>query len=150
MMTATARTTRKILLVEDNPGDVRLIREALKEIPEVGRLRAVGSVDEALELLLRRGKYADAQRPSVILLDLNLPRRHGLDLLREMKGHPDIATIPVVVLTSSASAEDRRLALANAARSFVTKPNTLDAYVAMLRALARWEESNDDAEGSPP
>lgn len=148
MMMATAQATRKILLVEDNPGDVRLVREALKEVPGAGRLRNVGSVDEALDLLLRRGTYADAQRPSLILLDLNLPRRNGLDLLREMKGHPEIGTIPVVVLTSSTSSEDRRLALAHAARSFVTKPQSLDAYVALLRAVTGG--ADPEARGTNP
>lgn len=143
-MNAVAARSHEILLVEDNPGDVRLIREALREVPDAWRLHAVGDVDKALGFLLQREAFADAPRPDVILLDLNLPRRHGLDLLVEMREHPSIPAIPVIVLTSSTSEEDRNGAYANAASAFVTKPQTIDAYVALMQTVAAW------ATGSPP
>lgn len=140
---------REILLVEDNPGDVRLLREALREVPYLGRLHAVESVDQALDFLLRRDSFAAAVRPNVVLLDLNLPRRHGLDLLREMRRIDAIAGIPVIVLTSSASEEDRRRSYATAATAFVTKPQSLDAYVDLLHVVATWASEQPRQEHPP-
>ena len=149
MSAFTPAPSREILLVEDNPGDVRLLREALREVPHLGRLHAVESVDQALDFLLQRDDYADATRPNVVLLDLNLPRRHGIELLEEMREHDGIAGIPVIVLTSSASEEDRRRSYANAAAAFVTKPQTLDAYVDLLHVVATWAAEHPPQE-SPP
>lgn len=129
---------RRILLVEDNPGDVRLLQEALRVVPQVGRLFAVESVDEALDYLLRRDRFNEAARPDVVLLDLNLPRRHGIELLDEMRQHEGIAGIPVIVLTSSASDEDRRRSYASAAAAFLTKPQSFDAYVDLLQVVVTW------------
>lgn len=145
----TPTPDREILLVEDNPGDVRLMREALREVPYLGRLHAVDSVDGALDFLLRREAFAEAARPDVVLLDLNLPRRHGLDLLDEMRGHDTIAGIPVIVLTSSASEEDRRRSYASAATAFVTKPQSLDAYVDLLHVVATWASQQPKQEPLP-
>jgi two-component system, chemotaxis family, response regulator Rcp1 len=139
---------REILLVEDNPGDVRLMREALREVPYLGRLHTVDSVDRALDFLLQREAFAAAARPDVVLLDLNLPRRHGLDLLDEMRGHDTIAGIPVIVLTSSASEEDRRRSYESAAAAFVTKPQSLDAYVD-LHVVATWASQPPNQEQLP-
>lgn len=150
-MTAVATApVREILLVEDNPGDVRLMREALREVPDLGRLHAVESVDQALDFLLRRDRFVTAIRPDVVLLDLNLPRRHGLELLQEMRHHDTIAGIPVVVLTSSASEEDRRRSYAGAAAAFVTKPQSIDAYVDLLHVVATWASEQPRQEPLPP
>lgn len=128
----------RILLVEDNPGDVRLLEEALRVVPQLGRLFAVQSVDEALDYLLRRDHFNEAARPDMVLLDLNLPRRHGIELLEEMRHYEGIAEIPVIVLTSSASDEDRRRAYDSAAAAFLTKPKSFDAYVDLLNVVATW------------
>jgi len=133
--------TAEILLVEDNPGDVRLVREALREIAGGRRLHAVGSVDAAIAFLQRRDGYEYAPRPSLILLDLNLPRRPGFDLLCELQGHPTFGSIPIIVLTSSTSEDDRRRATAKSARTYLTKPRYLDDYVTLLR------EATDIASG---
>ena len=112
-------------------------------------VHAVDSVDGALDFLLRREAFAEAARPDVVLLDLNLPRRHGLDLLDEMRGHDTIAGIPVIVLTSSASEEDRRRSYASAATAFVTKPQSLDAYVDLLHVVATWASQQPKQEPLP-
>lgn len=133
MTTDGVPATGEILLVEDNPGDVRLVREALREIAGGRRLHAVGSVDAAIAFLQRRDGFEWAPRPSLILLDLNLPRRPGFDLLCELQGHPTFGSIPIVVLTSSTSEDDRRRAVAKSARTYLTKPRYLDDYVTLLR-----------------
>jgi len=132
---------RRILLVEDNPGDVRLLQEALRIVPQLGRLHAVESVDEALDYLLQRDHFNDVTRPDVVLLDLNLPRRHGIELLEEMRQYEAIAGIPVIVLTSSASDEDRRRSYDSAAAAFLTKPQSFDAYVDLLHVVATWSSA---------
>lgn len=142
-------TPRRILLVEDNPGDVRLLQEALNVLPRLGRLFAVESVDEALDYLLQRDRFNDAMRPDVVLLDLNLPRRHGIELLEEMRQYEGIAGIPVIVLTSSASEEDRRRAHDGAAAAFLTKPQSFDAYVDLLHVVATWSTDHPPQELPP-
>lgn len=89
-----------ILLVEDDPGDVRLTREALKGNRVSNRLFVVEDGEEAMAFLRREGEYVDAPRPDMVLLDLNLPRKNGREVLEEIKGSPELRTIPVVVLTS--------------------------------------------------
>lgn len=133
MTAGWVEATAEILLVEDNPGDVRLVREALREIAGGRRLHAVASVDAAIAFLQRRDGFECAPRPSLILLDLNLPRRPGFDLLCELQGHPTFGSIPIVVLTSSTSEDDRRRAVAKSARTYLTKPRYLDDYVTLLR-----------------
>src|SRR5687768_16850132 len=96
----------EILLVEDNPGDVRLTIEALREGKVNNRLSVAADGVEALAFLRRKGKYAGASRPDVILLDLNLPRRDGREVLGEIKTDPELMSIPVVVLTTSKADED--------------------------------------------
>jgi CheY-like chemotaxis protein len=96
----------EILLVEDNPGDVRLTMEALKEAKVVNRLNVVADGVEALEYLKRQGRFAQAPRPDLVLLDLNLPRKDGREVLAEIKNDPALRSIPVVVLTTSRADED--------------------------------------------
>jgi CheY-like chemotaxis protein len=96
----------EILLVEDNPGDVRLTREALKEGKIRNNLNVVGDGVEALRYLRREGPYAESTRPDLILLDLNLPRMDGREVLEAVKADPSLRLIPVVVLTSSAAEQD--------------------------------------------
>src|ERR1041385_1837149 len=96
----------EILLVEDNPGDARLAKEALKEARVFNNLNVAKDGEEALEFLHRRGKHEHAPRPDLILLDLNLPRKDGREVLAEIKAHDSIKRIPVVVLTTSERSEE--------------------------------------------
>jgi CheY-like chemotaxis protein len=96
----------EILLVEDNPGDVRLTQEVFKETNISNNLSVVGDGVDALAFLRREGSYADAVRPDIMLLDLNLPRKSGRDVLAEIKGDPALRNIPIVVLTTSPAEQD--------------------------------------------
>lgn len=125
----------EVLLVEDNPGDVDLTKEALEQ----GRVRVHLSVAsdgfEALEYLHRRGRYVAAARPDVVLLDLNLPGKDGREVLAEIKSDPDLKRIPVIVLTTSQAEEDVMRAYENNANCFVSKPVDVDDFVRVIRSL---------------
>ena len=125
----------ELLLVEDNPGDVRLLREAFKDSGARSHLHVVGDGVEAMEFLRREGRYADGVRPDVVLLDLNLPRKGGREVLAEMKSDPRLKQIPVVVLSSSAAEEDVLAAYGLHANCYVTKPADLDRFLAVARAI---------------
>jgi len=125
-----------ILLVEDNPADVRLTQEALKEAANATtRLHVAGDGVEALEFLHRQGEYASAPRPDLMLLDLNLPRVDGRQVLAEVKGDPDLRRIPVVVLTTSPSEDDILHAYDQHVNSYIRKPVDLDQFLHVLRAI---------------
>ena len=120
----------EILLVEDNPGDVRLTREALREGKVRNNLSVAPDGVEALAFLRREGKYADAPRPDLILLDLNLPRKDGREVLAEIKADPALRNIPVVVLTSSRGGAGHRPAPTTLhANCYITKPVDLDQFI---------------------
>jgi CheY-like chemotaxis protein len=125
----------EILLVEDSPGDVRLTIEALKEAKVSNRLNVVGDGVEALEYLRRQGKYADATRPDVVLLDLNLPRKDGRKVLAEMKDDPDLKVIPVVVLTTSRAEEDILKAYEHHANCYITKPVDFQQFLHVVQSI---------------
>jgi CheY-like chemotaxis protein len=125
-----------ILLVEDNPADVRLTQEALKEAANATtRLHVAGDGVEALEFLHRQGEYASAPRPDLMLLDLNLPRVDGRQVLAEVKGDPDLRRIPVVVLTTSPSEDDILHAYDQHVNSYIRKPVDLDRFLDVLKAI---------------
>jgi len=128
-----SRPAAHILLVEDNPGDVRLMQEALRNGSSSGRLTVVGSGDEALAFLFRRGEHGDAQRPDLIFLDLNLPGRDGRDVLSEIKKDKGLRRIPVVVLTTSESEEDVENCYDLYANCYVKKPGDLDEFLTVVR-----------------
>jgi CheY-like chemotaxis protein len=111
-----------ILLVEDDPGDVMLIREALAEHKVANALEVVSDGVKAMEFLRREGEHADAERPGLVLLDLNLPRKSGVEVLAEIKSDTSLATIPVVVLTTSEAEEDVLRAYQQHANAYVAKP----------------------------
>src|SRR2546426_7364714 len=111
-----------ILLVEDNPGDVRLTREVLKDGKLRNNLFVCGDGEEALDFLRRRGKHADAVRPDLVLLDLNLPRKSGREVLAEVKEDQDLKSIPIVVLTTSAAEQDILQSYNLHANCYITKP----------------------------
>jgi chemotaxis family two-component system response regulator Rcp1 len=125
-----------ILLVEDNPADVRLTQEALKEAAHARtRLHVAGDGVEALEFLHRQGDFVAAPRPDLMLLDLNLPRDDGRQVLAEVKGDPDLRRIPVVVLTTSPSEDDILHAYDQHVNSYIRKPVDLDEFLHVLKAI---------------
>ena len=124
-----------ILLVEDNPGDARLAQEALKENKVANALHWVDDGVKALEFLRRRGPYADAPRPDVILLDLNLPKKDGREVLAEIKEDPELKRIPVVVLTVSQAEEDILRTYDLHANCYITKPLDLDRFLEVVQQI---------------
>ncbi len=124
-----------ILLVEDNPGDVLLTREAFREGSYFPQLSVVEDGEEALQFLRRAGQYANAERPDLILLDLNLPRKDGRELLAEVKQDPELRQIPIIVLTTSEAEQDVRRAYKLHANCYLTKPLEMDAFMKKVRSV---------------
>ena len=125
----------EILLVEDNPGDVRLTKEALRDGKVRNNLHVVDDGVKALEFLRRQGPYAEAPRPDLILLDLNLPRMGGREVLAEVKNDPQLQSIPVVVLTTSQAEQDIVRAYELNANCYVTKPVDLDQFITVVKSI---------------
>ena len=125
----------EILLVEDNPGDVRLIQEALRDGKVWNNPHVVTDGEAALDFVFRRGAFTEAPRPDMILLDLNLPKKDGREVLAVIKGDPEIKRIPVVVLTTSKEEEDVLRAYNLAANCYVTKPVEFDEFMKVIRAI---------------
>lgn len=125
----------EFLLVEDNPGDVRLTREALRESKLANNLSVVNDGVEAMAFLRREGKYASAARPDLILLDLNLPRKGGREVLAEIKADPSLKRIPVVVITSSEAEQDILATYNLHVNCYVTKPVDLDQFIKVVRSI---------------
>lgn len=125
----------EILLVEDNAGDVRLTREALKEGRIRNRLHVVSDGEHALRFLRKQDEYADAPRPDLILLDLNLPRLDGREVLTDIKNDPLLKQIPVVVLTSSRAEKDLLSAYDQHANCFITKPVGFEDFMEVVRSI---------------
>jgi chemotaxis family two-component system response regulator Rcp1 len=125
----------EILLVEDSPGDVRLTREALKDAKMHINLHVVPDGMEAMAFLNREGAYADAPRPDMILLDLNLPRKDGRQVLTEIKENPALMTIPIVILTTSASEEDVLRSYRLHANCYISKPVDLDGFLKVIKSI---------------
>ena len=124
-----------ILLVEDNPGDARLTQEALKESKIRNTLSIVEDGVEAIAFLRHQGKYADAPRPDLILLDLNLPRKSGREVLSEIKQDDDLKSIPVVVLTISRAEEDICRAYNSHANCYITKPIDFNQFITITKSI---------------
>ena len=129
---------RSILLVEDNAGDVRLTREALREAEVAVELIAVSDGEQALAFLRREGAHAGAARPDLILLDLNLPKKNGLEVLEEIKGDPELRRTPVIMLTTSSSARDIAACYDRGVNCYVVKPLDLDDFTGLVQAINRF------------
>ncbi len=134
-MTDSSGKVIDILLVEDNPGDVRLAQEALKESKVRNKLYVVEDGVEAMAFLRREGKYETAPRPDLILLDLNLPRKSGREVLSEIKTDENLMRIPVVVLTVSRAEEDVIRCYSHHANCYITKPLDFNQFMEVTRSI---------------
>jgi CheY-like chemotaxis protein len=125
----------EILLVEDNPGDVRLTQEALRDEPARRRLHVAADGEDGLAFLRREGRHRDAPRPDLVLLDLSLPGKPGGDVLKEIKESAELRPIPVVVFTSSSEPSDVLNTYQRCGNCFVTKPLAFDDYARTVRSI---------------
>ena len=128
----------EILLVEDNPGDVLLTREALREAKVLNRVTVTSNGEEALAVLRREGDHAGSVRPDLVLLDLNLPRLSGLEVLTAIRTDPALASLPVVMLTSSAAERDVGDSYALGVNCYVTKPVDLEQFLHVVRSVEQF------------
>ncbi|MGQ9780624.1 MAG: response regulator [Bacillota bacterium] len=134
----TFEKTTELLLVEDNPGDVRLIKEALKETRLQINLHVAKDGTEAMAFLRREGKYANAPRVDLILLDLNLPGKDGREILAEIKGDERLRRTPVIVLTTSEAKEDVVKIYELNANCYITKPLNLDEFIKAIKMIGEF------------
>ena len=125
----------EILLVEDNPGDVRLTIEALREGKVLNRLTVARDGEEAMAALRRQGRFANARRPDIILLDLNLPKKDGREVLEEIKKDPILMVIPIVILTTSQDEQDVLKSYKLHANCYITTPVDLPQFLAVVKAI---------------
>jgi CheY-like chemotaxis protein len=124
-----------VLLVEDDEGDVLMTREAFEHFKIRNTLHVVSDGEQALQFVHRAGDYADAPTPGLIMLDLNLPRRGGLEVLSELKADPELRVIPVVILTTSQAEEDILRSYSLHANAYVTKPVDFDRFIDVIRQI---------------
>jgi CheY-like chemotaxis protein len=124
-----------VLLVEDDPGDVLMTTEAFQLSPRRSTLHVVGDGEQAMRFLRRTGEFTDAPRPGLILLDLNLPGRNGLEVLAELKAAPDLLTIPVVIFSTSQAETDIMASYQLHANAYITKPVSFDLFTEAIRQV---------------
>lgn len=138
MATAISRAEQQVvdvLLVEDDEGDVLMTREAFEHFKIRNTLHVVSDGEQALQFVHRAGDYADAPTPGLIMLDLNLPRRGGLEVLSELKADPELRVIPVVILTTSQAEEDILRSYSLHANAYVTKPVDFDRFIDVIQQI---------------
>jgi CheY-like chemotaxis protein len=128
----------EILLVEDNPGDVELIEEALQSGRVLNRISVAGDGEAAVAFLKRERDYENAPRPDLILLDLNIPKKNGFEVLAEIKRNPDLANVPVVILTTSQADRDIVKSYTLQANCFVSKPVEVDEFLSVVRSTGEF------------
>ncbi len=134
-MFAGATERIDVLLIEDDPGDALMTRDALTEANKHSRFHLAPNGEEALRFLRRDGEFAQAPRPGLILLDLNLPGQHGLEVLAQLKSDPDPGVIPVVVLSSSQHPDDIRRSYELHANAYIVKPADFDGFADVVRRI---------------
>jgi len=127
-----------VLLVEDDPGDVLMTREAFEHYQIRNTLHVVGDGEQAMLFLRRNGEYAEVPKPGLILLDLNLPRRNGLEVLADVKSDSELLSIPVVVLTTSQAEEDILRSYALHANAYISKPVDFDKFIDVIRQINKF------------
>jgi CheY-like chemotaxis protein len=127
-----------ILMADDDPDDRLMAKEALEASGLLNEMRFVEDGVELFNYLNKTGKYTDAPRPGLILLDMNMPRKNGREALAELKSHPDFKRIPVVILTTSQAEEDIKLGYDLGASSYITKPVTFEGLVAVMQSLGNY------------
>jgi CheY-like chemotaxis protein len=127
-----------MLLIEDNPGDIRLIQEVMKAGKIKNELNFVNNGEEALMYLRKIGEFANVPRPDIILLDLNLPKKNGREVLAEIKKDPDLLLIPVIVLTSSSEEKDVLETYAQHANCYITKPVDFNQFINVIQSIANF------------
>lgn len=137
-MTHSGSASIEILLVEDNPGDVRLTREALRDARMRNTIHIAADGVEAIAFLRKQGKFADAPRPDLILLDLNLPRKSGREVLQEIKEDEQLKHIPVVILTTSQAEHDILESYRLRANAYVTKPVDLEQFLKVVQSIEQF------------
>jgi CheY-like chemotaxis protein len=125
----------EVLLVEDDPGDVLMTQEAFADYKVANRLSVVNNGEDAIAFVRKQGRFADAPTPDLVLLDLNLPRRDGREVLRDLKEDPELRRIPIVVLTTSEAEEDVLASYLLHANAYVRKPVDFDQFVSAVRAI---------------
>lgn len=130
-----ATTPIEVLVVEDNPGDVELAKEALRETTLPVNLHIASDGEEAMRFLMQEGEHANVPLIDLVLLDLNMPKKNGHEVLEEMKGDVDLRLVPVIVFTSSSAREDIERAYDRYANCYITKPGDLDELVKVVRAI---------------
>jgi CheY-like chemotaxis protein len=135
MLNLTDARPVEILLVEDSPSDAALTREALEKGKIANNLNCVGDGVEALEYLRRQGKFSKAARPDLIMLDLNMPRKDGREVLKELKNDPSLKTIPVIVLTTSHAEQDILQSYQLNANCYITKPVDFKQFVEVVKSI---------------
>ncbi len=135
MSTNTAARTIEILLVEDNPGDIRLTREALKDAKLLNNLSVCTDGVEAMAFLRREGEYSDSPRPDLILLDLNMPKKDGREVLAEIKDDPRFKRIPVVMLSTSTAQNDVLNSYDLHANCYITKPVDMEQFITVVKTI---------------
>lgn len=125
----------EILLVEDNPGDVRLVKEVFKDAKICNNMQVAADGEQAMLILRKESEYANRKRPDMILLDLNLPRKDGREVLTDIKEDDDLKRIPVVILTTSKAREDLIETYNNHANCYITKPVDLDQFIRVVKSI---------------
>jgi CheY-like chemotaxis protein len=134
-VTTPAGLPIQILLVEDSPGDVRLTQEVLRDARIANDLHVVGDGEEAMAFMRQEGKYASHPRPDLVLLDLNLPRKDGREVLADLNADPELKAIPVIVLTTSEAEQDILRSYQLAANAYITKPIDLNEFITVVRSI---------------
>ena len=135
MMTNACLQVAEILLVEDNPVDVMVAQDALTEAKMCNKVHVAEDGEEALDFLYRRGKHVNAPRPDLILLDLNLPKKSGTEVLAEIKQDPSLLHIPVVILTTSEAEKDVLTSYSLHANCFITKPVDMEQFTEVIKSI---------------
>ncbi len=133
--TKNGREKPRILLVEDNPGDIRLTQEALKESKMDINLDVVTDGEQAIDFLMKRNKFSEVARPNIVLLDLNLPKKNGIEVLKEIKADDSLKRIPVIVLTTSDADHDIVKAYSLHANCYILKPVDFDDFTKVIQLI---------------